>query len=131
MSPMIYEWMIRLSFAVTGLIHVLPLAGLFGRPLLERAYGITLGEGHDLTILMQHRALLFGLLAAGCFAAVADPGWRWPVGIAALISMLGFVLIAALQAHGLPIIKVMWIDAGAALLLSFGLLLHFKTGNSM
>lgn len=131
MSPMTNEWVIRLSFAVTGLIHVLPLAGLFGRPLLERAYGITLGEGHDLTILMQHRALLFGLLAAACFAAVADPGWRWPVGIAALISMLGFVLIAALQAHGLPITKVMRIDVGAALLLSFGLLLHFKSGHSI
>jgi hypothetical protein len=127
-NPTINEWVIRLSFAFTGLIHVLPLAGLFGRPLLERAYGVTLGEGHDLTILMQHRALLFGLLAAACFAAVASPGWRWPVGIAALISMLGFVLIAALQAHGLPIAKVMWIDVGAALLLSFGLMLHFKSG---
>lgn len=128
MSPMITEWLIRLSFAVTALIHVLPLAGLFGRPLLERAYGVTLGEGHDLTILMQHRALLFGLLAAACFTAAANPGWRWAVGIAALISMWGFVLIAALQVHGLPIAKVMWIDVGAAALLSFGLLLHFKSG---
>ena len=130
MNPMVNEWVIRLSFAVTGLIHALPLAGLFGRPLLERAYGITLGEGHDLTILMQHRALLFGLLSAACFAAAALPGVRWPVGIAALISMLGFVLIAALQAHGTPIAKVMWIDVCAALLLSFGLLLHFKSSYS-
>ena len=129
MSPTMNEWVIRLSFAVTGLIHILPLAGLLGRPLLERAYGINLGEGHDLTILMQHRALLFGLLAAACFAAAAVPGWRWPVGIAALISMWGFVLIAALQAHGLPIAKVMWIDVGAALMLSFGLLLHFTSGS--
>jgi hypothetical protein len=121
---------IRFSFGVTGLIHVLPLAGLLGRPMLERAYGISLGEGHDLTILMQHRALLFGSLAAACFAAVVYPGWRWPAGIAALISMVGFVLIVAFQAHGLAIAKVMWIDVGAALLLSFGLLLHFKAGHS-
>ena len=130
MNPMMSEWMIRLSFAVTRLVHVLPLAGVFGRPLLERAYGVNLGEGHDLIILMQHRALLFGLLAAACFAALAVPGWRWPVGIAALISMWGFVLIAELQAHGIPIAKVMWIDVVAALLLSFGLLMHFKSGNS-
>ncbi len=128
MNPTIQEWVIRLSFAVTGLIHVLPLAGLLGRPVLERAYGVTMGEGHDLTILMQHRALLFGLLAAASFAAVAIPGWRWPVGIAALISMVGFVVIAAFQAHGLPIAKVMWIDAVAALFMSFGLMLHFKSG---
>lgn len=130
MSPMIHEWMIRFSFGLAGLIHVLPLAGLLGRPMLERAYGVTLGEGHDLTILMQHRALLFGLLAAACFAAVVFPGWRWPAGIAALVSMVGFVLIAAFQAHGLPIAKVMWIDVGAALILGFGLLLHFKAGHS-
>lgn len=131
MSPTIQEWVIRLSFAVTGLIHALPLAGVLGRQMLERAYGVTLGEGHDLTILMQHRALLFGLLAAFCFAAVAVPGWRWPAGIAALISMLGFVLIAVSQAHGLAIAKVMWIDVGTALLLSFGLLLHFKSANTV
>jgi hypothetical protein len=125
------EWGIRLSFAVTGLIHVLPLAGLLGRPVLERAYGVTLGEGHDLTILMQHRALLFGLLATACFAAVVVPGWRWPAGIAALVSMVGFVLIAALQAYGLAIAKVMWIDVGTALLMSVGLVMHFKAGQSI
>lgn len=127
MSPLVQEWIIRLSFAVTGLIHVLPLVGVVGRPALERAYGITLGEGNDLTILMQHRAVLFGLLAAACLAAVAVPAWRWPAGIAAMISMSSFVLIAAMQPHGLAIAKVMWIDAGAALLLSFGLVLHFRS----
>jgi hypothetical protein len=131
MSPVVNEWVVRMSFSVSGLIHVLPLVGLFSRRFLERAYGIKLGDGHDLAILMQHRALLFGLLAGACFAAVANPSWRGPVGIAALISMLGFVLIAALQAHGPPIAKVMWIDVGAALLLSIGLLLHFKSGHSV
>ncbi len=127
MSTHLTEWMIRTSFVVTGLIHALPLAGLLGRAMLERAYGVNLGEGHDLTILMQHRALLFGLLASACFAAVLLPNWRWPVGIAALISMLGFVLIAATQPHRLPVAKVMWIDVGAAVLLSLGLLVHYKT----
>jgi hypothetical protein len=126
MRAEISESFVRLAFGATGLIHLLPLAGVLGRSMLERAYGIHLGEGHDLTILMQHRALLFGLLAAACLAAVAYPSWRWPVGIAALVSMLGFVLIAAMQPHGLPIAKVMWIDVGAALLLSVGLLLHWR-----
>lgn len=120
------EWMIRLSFAIVGLIHALPLAGLLGRSMLEHAYGIQLGEGHDLTILMQHRALLFGLLAVACFVAAVLPNWRWPVGAAALISMLGFVLIAASQAHGSAISKVMWIDAGTAFVLIIGLFLHAK-----
>jgi hypothetical protein len=128
MSPVMNEWLIRLGFAVAGLIHLIPLVGLLGRSALERGYGVDLGQGNDLTILMQHRALLFGLLAAACWAAVWLPGWRYTVGLGALVSMLGFVLIAALQTHGTPIAKVMWIDLGAAALLGLCLLLHAKTG---
>jgi hypothetical protein len=120
------EWLIRGAFAVTGLIHLLPLAGLLGRAMLERAYGVTLGPGQDLVILMQHRALLFGLLACACFAAIGLPQWRVPARVAALISMLGFALIAATQTHGPAIANVMWIDIGAALLLIVGLALHLK-----
>ena len=114
------EWLIRIAFASAGVIHLLPLAGLLGRPMLERAYGIHLGEGQDLVILMQHRALLFGLLAAACLLAVGMTEWRLPAGLAALASMLGFVLLSAWQAHGVAIAKVMWIDLGAALLLALG-----------
>jgi hypothetical protein len=121
------EWFIRLAFLATGIINLLPLAGLLGRPMLERAYGVSLGQGHDLTILMQHRALLFGLLAGACFAGIFVPSWRTPVATAALISMLGFALIAALQPHGVAISKIMWIDIGASLLLAIGLLLHIKS----
>lgn len=123
------EWLIRIAFATAGVIHLLPLGGLLGRTLLERAYGIQLGEGQDPVILMQHRALLFGLLAAGCLLAIGIPAWRVPTGIAALISMLGFVLIAAVQPHGAAIARVMWIDVGAALLLALGLLLVVRSGN--
>jgi hypothetical protein len=123
------EWLTRLGFAVAGVIHLLPLVGLLGRSTLERGYGVDLGQGNDLTILMQHRALLFGLLAAACWAAVFVPGWRLPVGLGALVSMLGFVLIAALQTHGAPIAKIMWIDLGAALLLGLCLVLHARTGH--
>ena len=122
------EWLIRLAFVAAGVIHLLPLMGLLGRPMLERAYGVQLGEGQDLVILMQHRAVLFGLLAAACLSAVFTPAWRVPAGTAGLISMLGFVVIAATQPHGAAIAKVMWIDVGASLLLAIGLLMHVKQG---
>jgi hypothetical protein len=118
------EWLIRIAFTVTGVIHMLPVAGLLGRPMLERAYGIHLGEGADLVILMQHRAVLFGLLAAACLCAAWLPSWRLPVGVAALISMLGFVLIAVWQPHGAAVAIVMWVDIGAFLFLALGLLLQ-------
>lgn len=120
------EWLVRFAFAVTGVIHLLPLAGLLGRPLLERAYSIHLGEGQDLVILMQHRALLFGLLATASLVAVGIPSWRMPVGIGMLISMLGFVMISVWQPHGAAVARVMWVDIIASLLLAIGLLLHIK-----
>jgi hypothetical protein len=120
------EWLIRIAFLATGAIHVLPVAGVLGRAILERAYGVHLGEGQDLVILMQHRAVLFGLIACACFVAIGVLSWRWPAGIAALVSMLAFALIAAFQTHGAAIAKVMWIDVGASLLLIVGLTLHFK-----
>ncbi len=120
------EWLIRAAFAITGVIHVLPLVGLLGRAALERAYGVKLGDGQDLVILMQHRALMFGVLASACFAAISLPHWRLPAGIGALVSMLGFAVIAATQAHGPAIAKVMWVDIGAALLLLVGFALHLK-----
>jgi hypothetical protein len=120
------QWLIRVAFGLTGLIHLLRLAGVLGRATLERAYGIHLGEGQDLVILMKHRVLLFGLVATACLIAVRKPSWRVPAGIAALISMLGFVLLAAWQPHGASVAKVMWVDVIASLLLALGLLLHVK-----
>ena len=129
MSAAAAEWFVRVAFAVTGLVHVLPLVGVLGRPWLERAYGVTLGPGQDLVVLMQHRALLFALVAAACGMAAVAPQWRVPAGVAALVSMLGFVLLAAWQPHNAAIARVVAVDLAAALLLAAGLSVHlgFRT----
>jgi hypothetical protein len=90
---------------------------------LEKAYGVRLESG-DLVILMQHRALLFGLIAAACLIAVWQSAWRWPAGVMALVSMLGFVLIASMQSHQAAIAKIVWIDVAAAVPLLLALLLQ-------
>jgi hypothetical protein len=117
------EWFTRAAFGLAGLIHLLPLAGLLGRSALEKAYGVRL-ESSDLVILMKHRALLFGLIAAACWIAVWQSAWRWPAGIMALVSMLGFVWIASMQSHQAAIAKIVWIDVAAAVPLLLALLLQ-------
>jgi hypothetical protein len=123
MSSAGLEWFTRFAFGLAGLIHILPLAGLLGRSKLEKAYGIRL-DSTDLIILLQHRALLFGLIAAACLAAVWHSTWRWPVGVMSLVSMLGFVLIASLQPHQAAISRVVWVDTAAALPLLLALALQ-------
>ena len=43
---------------------------------------------------MRHRALLLGLLGAALAEAAFVPGWRVPVMVAGLVSMLAFVALA-------------------------------------
>jgi hypothetical protein len=118
------EWFVRFAFAAAGVVHLLPLAGLLGRSGLERAYGVALGPGQDLVILMQHRALLFGLVAAACYVTTVSHAWRVPAGAAALVSMLGFVLLATWQTHNGAIAQVMLVDVATSLLLAAGLAVH-------
>ncbi|MGQ0709111.1 MAG: phosphopantetheine adenylyltransferase [Rhodoferax sp.] len=106
----------RAVFGALALVHALPAAGVLGRSLLERAYGIDVSQP-DLLVLLQHRALLFGLLGGACAAAAWNPLWRWPVAWMALASMLGFVALAALHPHSSAIARVAWVDGATTLVL--------------
>lgn len=126
MSPVVLqEWFVRAAFAVVGAVHLLPATGLLGRAVLERAYGVTLPSG-DLLVLMQHRALLFGLLGVACGLAVAWPDWRQPVGVAVLVSMAGFVAVAQGTAHGAAVQRVVWVDLALLPLMGLALLLVWR-----
>lgn len=79
-----------------GVIHILPLVGMFGTSRVERLYGISV-EGPDLAILMRHRAVLFGLLGILLFAAIWDDDLRAAAVIGGLSSDLAFLAIAAVH----------------------------------
>jgi hypothetical protein len=87
------EWAIRIALCVVSLIHLLPLVGVTGPAALEKAYGIPV-ESPDLQLLLQHRAVLFGLLGVACAIAVFNAPWRPAVLCAALISTCSFMLLA-------------------------------------
>lgn len=84
------------SFWMMALINILPALSGFSTTRLSALYGIESGDAALMTLL-QHRALLFGLVAAACVYAVFTPSVRWPVLIGAAISMGGFIIIAALR----------------------------------
>ncbi len=79
---------------LAALIHLPPLAGLGGAAALSRLYGIGLPDP-QLTLLLQHRALTFGLLSALLFGAIRWPHWRTPAIACVLASDLGFVLLVS------------------------------------
>jgi hypothetical protein len=52
---------------IVALIHALPLVGVMGAAKLTQLYGIDV-QDPTLELLLRHRAILFGLLAAGAVA---------------------------------------------------------------
>jgi hypothetical protein len=81
------------GLAIAAVIHAVPAYGLLGGAALERLYGLDL-HAPGLLLLMQHRALLFGLLASALLGAIFLRAWRTPVLLAGLASAAGFLLLA-------------------------------------
>jgi hypothetical protein len=82
-----------IALVAAGLIHVMPLAGVLGADKLAALYGIPIG-GPDLAILMRHRAVLFGLVGALCFAGALHQPLQWAALLIALASVLAFLALA-------------------------------------
>lgn len=84
------------ALGAAALIHLLPLVGVLGASRVSSMYGV-LVEGPDLAVLLVHRAVLFGLLAAALVVAIFDADFR-PYAIGAvLVSDVAFLLVA--RAH--------------------------------
>jgi hypothetical protein len=103
-----------LGLALAGVIHLLPLSGLFGAPMLERLYGIAL-EDPAIVLLLRHRALLFGLLGAGLVIAIVRRAWRGPTIVAGLVSTGVFLLLAWPLPLGAALQRVVGADVAALL----------------
>jgi hypothetical protein len=110
-----------LALLVAGLIHLLPVSGIAGPAALTRLYGIEVADPNT-AILLQHRALLFGLLGLLMFAAIAVPGLRVAVLAVALGSTASFIAVALwVGGYNTAIARVVMADAVASVLLAAGL----------
>ncbi|MDR7085234.1 hypothetical protein J2X11_000073 [Aeromicrobium panaciterrae] len=87
------ETVIIVCLAGSALIHLLPLVGAFGPAHVARMYDVKV-EGPDLTVLLVHRAVLFGLLGAALIAAIFCGEARPYVIGAVLVSDVAFLAIA-------------------------------------
>ena len=66
------------ALLVSGLIHLLPVSDVMGAAVLTRMYGVEVSDPNT-SILLQHRALLFGVLALLMLGAIAVPSLRLTV----------------------------------------------------
>ena len=74
---------------IVGIIHVLPVIGVLGPERLAALYGIAVDEP-NLTILMRHRAVLFGLVGAFLLYAAFRPDLQVLALVAGFVSVISF-----------------------------------------
>lgn len=102
---------------LVGLVHLLPVTGVLGAASLQRLYGLPITDP-NLLILMQHRAVLFGLVGGVMVAAAFVPAWRSVAAVVGFISISSFLLIAwSVGGYNALIARVVWIDVVALVLL--------------
>lgn len=90
------EIVIIVCLALSAVIHVLPLVGALGPSRVAGMYDVKV-EGSDLTVLLVHRAILFGLLAAALIGAIfCEDARPYAIG-AVLVSDVAFLVIAGLN----------------------------------
>ena len=109
------------ALLVAGIIHLLPVPGVMGVSTLARLYGIQVNDPNT-AILMQHRALLFGVLGVLMLSAIALPWLRVTALAVALFSAASFIAVAvAVGGYNPAIGRVVVADIVASVLLAAGL----------
>lgn len=114
-------WITTLSLLLGAIIHSLPVTGALGATWLQKLYGIEFSEPNTL-LLMQHRALLFGVVALVFVYALFQPDYRVFALVLGLISTVGFVVLAMpFEHYNALIVRVAKIDWVLILFLVIGL----------
>ena len=80
-------------YVVAGVVNLLPVIGVFSNTQLTSLYGVEVASD-DLSLLLRHRAVLFLIVGLLLLTSVAFQSLRLVSGIAGLVSMMSFVLLA-------------------------------------
>jgi hypothetical protein len=109
------------ALLIAALIHLLPVPGVLGTTTLSRLYGIQVTDPNT-SILLQHRALLFGILGLLMLAAIPWPHLRLLALSIGLFSALSFIVVAWwVGGYNGAIGRVVTADIIASVLLAAGL----------
>jgi hypothetical protein len=109
------------SLISVGAIHLLPLSGVLGPDRLTALYGIDFSHP-SLSILMRHRAVLFGLLGVFLIVAAFKPQLQASAFVAGFVSVASFLWIASTtDQYNAAIRRVVVADWVALVLLAVGL----------
>jgi hypothetical protein len=118
------RFVVPVVLLLVALIHALPLVGVLGAAKLTQLYGIDV-QDPTLELLLRHRAVLFGLLAAFLAYAAIRPELHRLALVAGFISVASFLVLARLaSAYNPELSTVVRADWLALVLLAAGAVAH-------
>ncbi len=118
--------LVTIALLLVALIHALPLLGVLGAARLSTLYGIPVTEP-NLEILLRHRAVLFGLLAALLAHAAFRPELHGLALVAGLVSVASFMVLTALVGNPNEALQTVFkVDAVALVLLLAAGVVHLR-----
>jgi hypothetical protein len=104
------RFIVPVALLLAALIHALPVFGLLSASKLETLYGIPVREP-NLELLLRHRAVLFGLLAAFLTCAAFRPDLHRLALVAGFVSVCAFLVLAWLMpSTNAALTRVVWAD---------------------
>lgn len=127
----ILRYLVPASLIIVGVIHLIPLSGTLSVGRLNSLYGISITDP-DLSILMRHRAVLFGLLGLFCVYDAVKPPLQFIALTAGAVSVGSFLYLAfATGGYNEELRRVFITDLVAAVFLAIGFAGYFvtKSGN--
>ncbi|WP_417625107.1 hypothetical protein [Paremcibacter congregatus] len=92
------EKLVKASWGLLALIHLMPALVLFKPSLVETLYGVTPED--DVGILLIHRGALFLAVLVAALFAIVDNNARRACSVVVAISIVGFLYVYILQ--GMP-----------------------------
>ncbi|MBD9392421.1 phosphopantetheine adenylyltransferase [Acidovorax sp. ACV01] len=113
---------------LVAVVHALPLVGVLGAGKLAQLYGTPVQDA-GVELLLRHRAVLFGLLAAFMGYAATRAELHRLALVAGQVSVVSFLLLSWLQrGSGLsaPLVMVVRVDGVALALLVVALAVHLR-----
>lgn len=108
---------IQVSFVLVGILNLLPVSGVLSDARLAALYGVG-GLENDVSLLLRHRALLFGIVGGLLVYAAFRPDLRGVAALAGILSMASFSVLAFSLPHSSSnLTRIAWIDVAASVLL--------------
>jgi hypothetical protein len=118
------RFVVPVVLLLVAAIHALPTIGVMGASKLSRLYGFPVTDG-SFELVLRHRAVLFGLLAAFLVYAAFKPELHRLGLVAGFVAVGSFLVLAALvSSYSDALATVVRIDWAALALLSIGLGAH-------